>query len=198
MRRLREESQKTSQAVAEIAARKTEEVKVASIPIEVAKPEPPKPQATEAGPKLAIFPMYITQDEERERERNLRGIQLVVDTMDLFGEVLSYYDYQGRPDIKRIGKDLPAGEIWKRKSMFSHLEPDVEAVCREGKKLGVDAVLTLYEDFERDHALCVFYVINVGNRKVYSAKSTLTAGQSNANVYRKMVRQALEDYKKDR
>jgi hypothetical protein len=200
VRRLRAESQKTSQAVAEIAARKTEEVKVASIPMEVAKPEPPKPRAMEVSPKLAIFPMHISMrinwPEEGFRERNLKGIHTVVDTMDLFGEVFSYYDYQGRPDIKRIGKDLPTSEIWKRKNVFSNPEPDVEAICREGKKLGIDAVLALYEDVERDYAHFVFYVINVGSRKVYSAKGTVAAGQS--NEYMKLVRQAFENYKKDR
>jgi hypothetical protein len=196
VRRLRAESQKTSQAVAEMASRKTEEVKVASIPTEIAKPEPPKPAEVESGPKLAIFPMNIPRWEERVLDRNLRGMHTAVDTMDLFGEVFSYYDYGGRPDIKKIGKDLPAGEIWKRKNIFSNPEPDVDVISKEGKKLGVDAVLTLYQDVDRDSALCVFYVINVASKKVYSTKGTIGAGQS--NDYMKLVKQVLEDYRKDR
>ena len=203
-RKLRKENQKTSQAVKDLEIKGTGETKVASLPKEIARPEPPKAQERVAGPKLAIFPMYITQFEDRFRDKFLKGIRVVISTMDLFGEVFSYYDYQGKQDSRRIRQDLPINEIWKRKQkgMFSKFGPselDVEAVCKEAENLGVDAVLTLYSDVQKDSALCILYVINVGNRKVYSAKGTLPRdGKDNELMFLGLVKQALVDYKKDR
>jgi uncharacterized caspase-like protein len=193
------ESQKTSQVVKDLEAEETGKTKMASLPKETARPEPPKAREREADLKLAIFPMYITHFEDRFRDNFLKGIHSVISFMDLFGEVFSYYDYQGEQDIRRIKQALPINEIWKRKGLFSKSELDVKAVCNEGKKLGVDVVLALYSDVQKDGALCIFYLINVDTRKVYSAKGTLPRdGKDNEIKFMGMAKQAFVDYKKDR
>jgi hypothetical protein len=218
VRRLHAERQKASQAVAETAQKEPgearepdigheperlglpestqEEVKVAGIP---QKPERlGLPELVQAEPelKLAIFPMSIPQYKDQLLQKTLSGIHTVVDTMDIFGEVFSFYDYEGRPDTKRIGKDLPAGEIWKRNNIFSSPEPDADVISREGKKLGVDTVLTLFANVDRNSALFVLYVIDVASKKVYYQKGNVLSGHS--HEFRSLVKQVLEDYRKDR
>lgn len=201
LRKLRAESQKASQAVKDLEAKETSGTRVASLPKDIARLEPPKPAPLESGLKLAIFPMYISEPRHQDRIRPglLKNILVMLDTADMFREVLSSYDIENRPDIQILGKDLLQKQTWKRKGFFSKLEPNMDLICEEGKKLGVDAVFALFVDIDRNNTQYTAYLINVGKRKAYSSggnhpRRSTTSGYE----IRKITQKTLDDYRKDR
>ncbi|MEW6665617.1 MAG: caspase family protein [Thermodesulfobacteriota bacterium] len=201
VRRLRAESRKTSQAVAEMAARKTEEVKVASIPKEVARPEPARPAQAESGLKVAIFPMYATASkmEDKNRPMLMKNILVTVDTADAFKEIYSYYSVENRPDIQVVGQELGRKEIWKRKNVFSDMEPDVDLFCAAGKKLGVDAVFAFSVDGDRSYMYYTIYLIDVAKKKAYSNKVSHPRGSgAPGQEVRIIAQKTLDEYRKGR
>ena len=44
----------------------------------------------------------------------MKGIQIGIDTSDLFKEEYSFYEVENRPDVKRIEGELQKKELWKR------------------------------------------------------------------------------------
>ena len=174
---------------------------MASIPREVAKPAPAKPAQVESGLKLAIFPMHaaMAKMEDKNRPMLLKNVLVTVDSADLFKEVLSFYTVENRPDIRSLGKDLQGKEIWKRKSVFSNLEPDVDLVCAEGKKLGVDAVVVFSVDGDPNYMYYTVYLIDVGKRKTYTDKVSHPRNSgAPGHEIRKIAQKTLDDYRKDR
>ena len=201
LQKLRAESQKASQAVKDLEVKETDETRMASLPKEIARPEPPKSAPAESGLKLAIFPMYISGSKQQDKIRSgsLKNILVMFDTADMFREVLSPYDVANRPDIQILGKDLLQKEIWIRKGVFSNFEPNMDLICKEGKKLGADAVFALFVDVDRYNVKYNAYLINVGKRKAYSGGgSHLRRSGTSGYEIRKITQKTLDDYRKDR
>jgi hypothetical protein len=172
-------------------------VKMANLPGEVSAPKLQQPAAEGPNLKIAIFPMYISGPQTAQR-RLMKGINIAIDTSDMFKEVFSTYEVENRPDIGLIEEGVQKKELWKRKSLFTTPEPNMEVVCEEAKKLGVDAVLAVFAEADRNEFSQTAYVINPSKKKVYSGKSTLRPRSRETNDFYKMISKVLDDYRKDR
>lgn len=65
-------------------------------------------------------------------------------------------------------------KIWKRKSIFSKNEPDIELIIEYGKKMDIDLALTLYAYGTNNDPQIDLYLIDVNSGEVFHANQVLT------------------------
>jgi hypothetical protein len=202
---LREEAAKRKAIEEELKRLKTErerprpeqtgEKRLASIPREVKAPTD-RPSEPGTDLKLAVFPIKVTRNVDRNIPRFAKALEWFAAESGLFAEVYSYYALAEKGKIKKIDRGLGKKEVWHRKGLFSRLEPNVDLIIEEGRGLGVDVVLLGFFDIEGEVSSQAFYLIDVHQRKVHTSKGNLGKGQK--TKFKSLVDEVLTAYKKNR
>ncbi len=72
----------------------------------------------------------------------------------------------------------------------------MDVICEEAKKLGVDVVLTLYLDLDRNYLNATAFVVNASKKKAYAMEGR--AAKGDYFTIPNMLKRVFESYGKDR
>ena len=139
-------------------------------------PLPLNTQVAKGRMRLAILPWNLQGEANSNIGLIISKAMESIQSSERFDVVYSFYE---TPNQKTVLLE----NIWRRPSLFSSVEPDIESVCESGKKLGADVVLLLnirgyLQGVENGVDYIKIYFVDTKNRNVVNYVS-----QENISIY---------------
>ena len=123
----------------------------------------------------------------------------MIDKAERFGTIYSYYPLEMERDFTFIPQDLVTKSLWEKGQFLSEPKPNIDAVTRVAKKLGVDTVLMYYLNAERRGSTMIVYVIDVEKKGQYLAKATDAQWRMEGQrVTNSLTKQVFKEYFQNR
>ena len=152
---------------------------IAAIRPSVSRPSAPpqiKTQVAKGRMRLAIFPWNLQGEANSNIGLIISKAMESIQSSERFDVVYSFYETANQ-------KTVELENIWRRPSLFSSVEPDIESVCESGKKLGADVVLLVnirgyLQGVENGVDFIKIYFVDTSNRNVVNYVS-----QENISIY---------------
>ena len=160
-------------------------------------PPPSARKAIDAGKKikLAVFPWKFIETYPsygyKERYINMMGRMLA--NMEEVIVTYSYYnlgkEFQNSSNAANIMNEESAKLLWHRNQPLADKEPNLDAVCRLGKQIGVDAVLMCSIKIIGSGHLRKIFLIDVDQKKIQAEEGRA--------YFDKTAKDMIEDYAKN-
>ena len=159
-------------------------------------------------PKLAIFPWKLINTSHAESDASIQAaaenaLNNTIKTDQALFPRYSYYDLK-KIETEHISEDIISkktlDQMWVKKSFFSPAELNVDAICKLGKRLKVDAILTFYilANGTGTASKVTAFLVNVENQKIYSAQhATLNSPFDPTLEFQKLTQKVYADFTKD-
>lgn len=133
---------------------------------------PDNQKATQNKYRLAIFPTHIYTTTGGEffiaptEIANIKGVSSVVLDDNRLSLKYCYKEIKGITDGVTLLNDISKSDVWKRKSIFSNMEPNWEEVRKIALELNANLVVMVSGRIvDRKY---IFYLYDPENDKVYS------------------------------
>jgi hypothetical protein len=151
---------------------------------------------------LAIFPFKIVNGFAYESEI-ISGLEEALTNSKLFSPIFSYYTLSRRVKTQNLDrKYLPpdvVNNLMVKKSYFGNYKPNVELICKLGRKLNVDFILFYYLEVsisvnDVPDQIEVF-LINITTKRLYAEKHNfLATWESAVDPSTKMITETVFNY----